>query len=238
MLIAIPSKGRPTKCRSASLIQSASVFVPESEANDYRRCGVNNVIPVPDSIHGITCTRNWILNSTDDRWVVFIDDDYKNVGWCKLHYSYAEHRRLPEPVLIAEFVRLFELTEQLNLRIWGVATQSAPRSIYPYKPFLFRRYVTASCMGMLNIPGFRFDEGFPVKEDYELCLRCIRDFGGVLAAQYWYWENEHWTTEGGCKSYRTQQMERYCIRKLQELYPGMIHRITRGGAEYSIELDF
>jgi len=93
-------------------------------------------------------------------------------------------------------------------------------------------------MGILNDGRTRFDESFPVKEDYELCLRCIKEDGGILGARYLYWHNEHWTGEGGCKDYRTQAMEEKAINKLMSMYPGFIRRVTRGGAEYSINLDF
>jgi hypothetical protein len=135
-------------------------------------------------------------------------------------------------------VRLFDLTEQMKYRIWGVATQSAPRAIYPWRPILFRSYVTASFMGIVNDGRTRFDERFTVKEDYELTLRCVKQDGGVVAARYLFWENSHWTDAGGCATYRTQLMELRCIKMLVGMYPGMIRRVTRGGSRYSVDLDF
>jgi len=135
-------------------------------------------------------------------------------------------------------VKLFELTEQLHFHLFGVATQSAARSVYPWKPILTRSYVTGSFMGIVNDGKIRFDERYQVKEDYELTLRCIRQDGGVVAARYLYWENSHWKDPGGCSGYRTQLMELRCIKMLANSYPGMIRRIERGGSTYSIDLDF
>lgn len=236
--MAIPSKGRPAAVKSLELVASAVLFVPENERSAYASLNRARVVGVPNSVRGITPTRNWILNHVDDPRVVFIDDDLKSAGWTELQPFKAKRRSLTESQLLAEWWRLFDLAEELRLRLWGVATQSAPRAVYPYKPFQFYGYVTASCLGMFNRPDFRFDENFPVKEDYELCLRCIKEDGGVLAARYLYWENAHWTGEGGCKDYRTQDMERAAIDRLAAMYPGMIRRITRGGSEYSIELSF
>ena len=50
--------------------------------------------------------------------------------------------------------------------------------------------------------------------------RCIAEDGGVVCAQYIYWVNLHWDTAGGCRDYRTQAMERDCIRRLRRAYPG------------------
>src|SRR6185437_16215572 len=121
-------------------------------------------------------------------------------------------------------------TEQCKYRVWGVATQNAPRAVYPWKPILFRSYVTASFMGIINDGRTRFDERFNVKEDYELNLRCIKEDGGIIAARYIHWTNSHWTDAGGCAAYRTQLMELRCIKLLMQLYPGMIRRVRRGGS--------
>jgi len=237
MLIAIPSKGRAGKTKSDGYIDSAVMFVPRLEADAYRRVSSCEVREVPDKVMGITATRNWILDNADDEWVVFLDDDLKAAGWVELHEESVTHQRIPAVEMIGEWVKLFDLAGQLGLKIWGLATQSAARSVYPWRPFLFHTYVTASCMGIVN-SDLRFDESFAVKEDYELCLRCIRDYGGVLGARYLYWENEHWTGKGGCTSYRTQSMEENATMRLMSMYPGLIRRVTRGGSRYSIELDF
>ena len=65
MLIAIPSKGRPTGVKSQKVLPSAHVYVPENEIASYNRAGVRNLIAVPNSVRGITATRNWILDNTD-----------------------------------------------------------------------------------------------------------------------------------------------------------------------------
>lgn len=238
MLIAIPSKGRPLAVKSQGVLPSAHVFVPESELEDYRRAGVKNLEAVPEKIRGITKTRNWILDHVRDPRVVFVDDDVKTQGWVKLKAHSTDHRKLTEREWIAEIIRLFELTEALKFRIFGVATQSASRSVYPWKPILLRSYVLGSFMGVANDGRTRFDERFAVKEDYELNLRCIKEDGGIVAARYLYWENSHWADDGGCKSYRTQVEELRCIRLLTKMYPGMIRKITRGGSSYSVELEF
>jgi hypothetical protein len=239
MLIAIPSKGRPNRVKSQKILPSAHVFVPASEIGDYKKAGVRNLVSVPDSIRGITNTRNWILANARDKWVVMLDDDVKRAGWVRLDKQNSSYHPLPnEAAWLAEMVRLFDLTEQLKYRIWGVATQSAPRAIYPWKPILFRSYVTASFMGIVNDGRTKFDERFKVKEDYELALRCVKEDGGVVAARYLFWENSHWTDAGGCAAYRTQLLELRCIKLLVSLYPGMIRRVTRGGSTYSVDLDF
>jgi len=215
----------------------AVFYVPENEAEGYRKAGLS-VVAVPDSVRGITATRNWILDNTAEARVVMVDDDANAVGWVEFDGVKGYHRKMSQDELLAEFGKCFDVTEDLHYRIWGCATHSSPRAVYPYRPFLWRSYVTASCIGIRNDTGVRFDPAFPVKEDYELTLRCVKEDGGVVAARYFYWQNPHWRGDGGCKDYRTQDIEARAIAELIKRYPGMIRQVTRGGAEFSVNLDF
>jgi hypothetical protein len=236
IVIAVPSKGRAGRVRTQKVLPSCRVYVPALEAPAYRKAGAKHVVAVPDDVRGITRTRNWILRHAHCRRVVMIDDDVINQGWTKLLPRNALNRRLDEPGWLAEFRKLFEITEQLHYRIFGIRTDGATRSCYPFFPFRFRCYVTASCIGIVNDGRTMFDESYPVKEDYELAARCIREDGGIVSAQYLFWYNEHWSTPGGCHDYRTSTIERDCIRRLLQTYPGLVRAAERSGHGYSVEI--
>lgn len=244
MIIAVPSKGRPDRVTTLSVIPDATLFVPENERSAYEKLNPGTtVVPVPNDVIGITRTRNWILENTDPGYLVFIDDDVETAGWTELLPHNGRQHRLSGNTWTETFWRLFDLTEQSHFRLWGIKTEAALRSTYPYKPFLFQSYATASCMGLLNFetpagPPLRFDESFPVKEDYEITLRAIQEDGGIIAARYLHWQNSHWADDGGCKDYRTGEMEAAAIRRLIELYPAFIRRVRRVGTKYTIQLDF
>lgn len=239
MQFAVPSKGRAGKVKTALVLPGCVIYCPANEVEYYKRSNPQQeVVGVPDNVIGITRTRNWILDNCGNSRVIMVDDDVKNQGWVRLLHTKSKHKKMTEGEWVCVSGQLFECAEDLGWKIWGVATQSAPRSVYPFKPFLSRSYVTASFMGIVNDGSMRFDESFPVKEDYEIGLRHIKQFGGVLCARHCYWENSHWGDDGGCKDYRSGVMELECIRKLVKMYPGMIRRISRGGSEYSISLEF
>lgn len=239
MQFAIPSKGRAGRTKTQGVLSNAVFYVPENESESYKKAMPRSkVVAVPLEVKGITQTRNFILKEAKDRWIVMVDDDIKAQGWVQMLADRSKHRKLTEEDWEKICRRLFEATEDLGWKIWGVATQNAKRSVYPYKPILSRSYITASFMGIVNDGTYPFDESFPVKEDYEIGLRHIKDFGGVMAARFCYWENSHWTDDGGCKDYRSGKMELDCINKLVKKYPGMIRQITRGGSNYSISLEF
>ena len=237
MLIAIPSKNRAGKTKTNLILPNiGTFFVPNSEIHQYSY--IKNVVGVPNNIQGITNTRNWILKNTDEKWVVFLDDDAKYVGYNKLNEFKTKKIDVKDEGFWAEeFLKAFDLTEQMGYKMWGVKTESATRSTYPYKPILTKTYLTASCMGLVNDGEFYFDENFKVKEDYEICLRHIVKYGGILGIRYLHWENEHWTTEGGCKDYRTVEMEKKAIKDLVKLYPGMIRSAKRKANTFTIQLN-
>lgn len=243
MLIAIPSKNRPSKVRTQAYLGGAGVvYVPELEVASYLGCGVPNVRGVPDGVVGITATRNWILDHAEERRVVFVDDDVEQVGWVEMGDSAVRMRKMTGAEAVAEFERLFEVTEDLGLRVWGASTQGATRSVYPYRPFIWRTYVTASCMGLINgeqggKPALRFDPAYRVKEDYELTLRALEEDGAVVGARYFYWYNSHWKDDGGCRDYRTGEMELDAIRRLQKRYPGCVVSAPNAESPYSIKIN-
>jgi hypothetical protein len=223
--VAVPSMGRAGRVRTQAVIPSCYVYAPALECPAYGAAGVKNLVPVPDTVRGITATRNYILDHAPSTRVVMIDDDVKTQGWTHLLPRSAHKLHLDEATWLDEFRKLFDLTE------------SATRSCYPWAPFRWRAYVTASCMGIVNDDRApRFDEAYPVKEDYELCARCIRDDGGVVAAQYLFWENAHWHDKGGCHDYRTQAMERDAIRRLCKTYPGLVRAVERASNAWAIEI--
>lgn len=234
MVIAVPSKGRAGKVKTQKVLPSCSVYVPDLEVDAYCAAGTVNVVGVPNEVKGITQTRNWILRNTDDKRIVMVDDDVKHHGYIKFHEWDCKKRFITGDEWTNEFKKLFDVTEECKYRIWGVSTEGSRISIHTFKPFLWRSYVTASCMGIINNGATYFDESFPVKEDYELNLRCMKEDGGIVAARYLYWQNSHWGDDGGCKEYRTQGMEAKAIRRLQQMYPGMVRVTKRKNSEWCI----
>lgn len=237
MLIAVPSKGRAGLTTTDKILPNAVFFVPKSEYHQYEGL-IKNVVAIPNTVRGITPTRNYILQNTDKKWVVFIDDDVKYAGYMKCEERKSKKIEIRnEDFWMEEFLKYFDLTEQMNFKIWGARTESSPMGNYPYKPINTRSYVTASLMGIINDGEYMFDENFIVKEDYEICLRHIKEKGGILAIRYLHWENDHWMKDGGCKDYRTIDIERKAIKDLIKLYPNMISSATRKANEFTIKLN-
>lgn len=240
MHFAVPSKGRggiitPTR----KILKNATYYVPENEVNDYRNSHGGLIVGVPIEIKGITATRNWILKNCNEYYVIMVDDDVKVAGWLEILKMNSKHRKLlTDADWIEEATKLAYLCEDLDYKIFGISTHSSQIQFKGFKPFLFQTYVLGSFIGHINDGSYYYDESFLVKEDYELCLRHIKERGGILGGRNIYWECEHWKTDGGCKDYRTQEMEKSAIKKLIKMYPGLIRKVSRKGSEFCIQLEF
>lgn len=59
---------------------------------------------------------------------------------------------------VENFIKLFELTESMGWKIWGMKTEGSKISQYDEKPFMLLTYITASCMGIVNDGEFYFEK--------------------------------------------------------------------------------
>lgn len=239
MLIAIPSKGRPYKSKSKEFLRDAKLFVPESEWSLYNKIYPDDVIAVPNDVRGITPTRNWILKNTEEREVVMVDDDLLQCGYI---YPEADGRlRQCEikdgKVLIRVFEQAFETLYSMGWKVFGVRGENSAWGQHNENPFLFDSYITANCMGIVNDGSLYFDEQMVVKEDFELGLRHMQIYGGVLCLRYLYWNEKHWTTDGGCADYRHEKVEMDAIRRLMKLYPKRVRKVRKHNNVYDIRLN-
>lgn len=221
MFIAIPSKGRARMITSHRLLGDAAdcavIFCPASEVEEYTRHipGIP-VIGVPDTVKGITRTRNWILDFARDageRWVVQIDDD-------AIRWTYFEGD-FPAPGIPVRDDRkrallenMFEMAEDLGTNLWGFQVSYDPKFYREYSPFSLTSVVVGNLMGIIN-DGQRFDERLPLKEDYDFSLQSLYRHRRVLRCNKYAWGVAHHDTPGGCKTYRSFAAEREAIRVLQ-----------------------
>lgn len=207
VLEAIPSKGRAGKVRSHVWFQNPVIFVPEAEVKAYQEAQPELVlVAVPDSVKGITRTRNWILDYCDREGFgccVQADDD------CFGFYRFEEGKNatLCTP---AEFqvvlYNTFDLCRGLGAKCFGFQLNRDRKTYREYSPFSFSSVVVASLIGIL-VDDQRFDENLKLKEDYDFSLESMRRNGLVLRHNKYVWSVEHHGNAGGCVDYRSLQAE-------------------------------
>jgi hypothetical protein len=225
IIVAIPSKGRAGNVRSlrplgAELRAVTRIFCPESEASLYQErhgAEIASVVAVPDSIKGITRTRNFILEYCEregERWCVQCDDD-------AYRWSYFEANTptpgiaLPDERKLPLLVNFFEMTEDLGTNLFGFQVSDDPKFYREYSPFSFTSPVVGNLMGIVVGDGQRFDERLLLKEDYDFSLQSLHRYRRILRGNKYTWRVEHQETPGGCRSYRTLRAEQDAIETLE-----------------------
>lgn len=234
--VAIPSKGRAGLISSQSIFKSAVLYVPESEVRQYSIYS-NRVVGVPNTVRGITQTRNWILKNNDCN-IFFLDDDLEYGGYVeRSEEKYKVKRVKEEAVYLREIEKLFEVSYQSGSKIFGLFTVGNNLTNYAYNPFLFNGVCLGSCMGVINDGSYYFDESFEVKEDYELTLRHYTERGITVRSNILFMQHEHTQLKGGCRDSSRILKEKEAIKKLIKLYPGMIKEAKHRGTSFAIQLN-
>lgn len=234
--ICIPSKGRGGRVLTTKVFPDAFLYVPESEIHEYKM--YKNVVGVPDSVKGITATRNYILKNNECN-IFFIDDDMEYGGWIeKFKESYKVRRFKKAKEFTDEIDKLWELTYQLGYKIFGLFTVGNNLTQYSYQPLLLHGVCLGSCMGIINDGSYYYDDRYLVKEDYELSMRHIKERGGILRANYIFMQHEHQKMQGGCKDSNRISKEKEALKMLLSEYPGWIKQAKHRGSDFALQLNY
>jgi hypothetical protein len=197
----------------------------------------NKVVGVPSDVKGITQTRNWILKNNSCN-IFFLDDDLEYGGYVERSAEkYKVKRVKEESIYLREISKLFEVSDQSGSKIFGLFTVGNNLTNYAYNPFLFNGVCIGSCMVIINDGSYYFDESFEVKEDYELTLRHYTDRGLTVRSNILFMQHEHTQLRGGCRDSSRILKEKEAIKKLINLYPGMIKEAKHRGTSFAIQLN-
>lgn len=224
MKIYIPSKGRAGKVSTIEVLLGLECLIvcPESEVEEYRKF-YKNVIGCPDKIVGITPTRNWILDNSEDKDIVMVDDDALGM------YYFEKNEKIPftkKEDVERLFLTMFQLVKDMGTNLWGLQLAGDKKFYREYTPFSFSSVIGANIFGIVN-DGQRFDERLKVKEDYDFCLMSLYKFKRVLRNNKYFIQVNHLTNKGGCVSYRTRETEREALNVLQKKWGSRIVQGSR-----------
>lgn len=221
---------------TTKIFPDAYIYVPKNEVPQYSM--YKNVIGVPDSIKGITATRNYILKHNDCD-IFFIDDDLLYGGYIErseLKYKVRKIFKSSE-IFETEISKLFELCYQMDAKLCGFFTVGNNLTNYNYNPFLFNGLCLGSCMGIVNDGTYYFNEEYEVKEDYELTLRNIKDGRPTVRTNILFMQHEHTQLKGGCRDSNRIEKEKKAINKLIIEYPNAIKSVKHRGTSFAIQLN-
>lgn len=225
MIIAIPSYKRAENCKTARLVDRAVIFVHEFEAEEYRKHNTNEVRTIPDELRGrgMATIRNYILENTEDKHVLMLDDDINYFGY---YEKLILHKALGDQ-MYQFFDDMFRMTEEMGTGLWGLNLQSDKKFYREYSPFSLSSVVLGPCFGIIRDKDLRFDPRLELKEDYDYALQVLLKKRKVFRNNKWHYSADHVTKKGGCASYRNRDLEERQATLFQNKWGSKIVKIKR-----------
>lgn len=231
MIFCIPSFRRADKLKTVPYLQRCGIpasriilsLQDEGDYEAYQRYAKDCTIIVNEASN-VAQNRNnalsYVRSNFPGEKIVMLDDD---VAWLRVMLKEgdrrtAEMRNLSGADILNFLEFFFAKAAENECQIWGG---------YPIdNPFFMRKKAQRNVLLIGSIMGFLddslyFDERFALKEDYELCLRIIRNGGGVLRFNYLAIAAEHYSV-GGCYDHWANGERRVYSQLLQDMYPGLV----------------
>jgi hypothetical protein len=215
MNVIIPSYKRSHDLKGKDYFFMAKYCVPESQKKEYIEVvGKDRVITLPDSEDGdIVKKRNWILKNIE-RPLIMIDDDVSEIGYFESRTGKVDgnHSRktMNKNLLIDFFEHNFNLANEFNCKMWGLAQNQDNRICKEFLPFNLTNIILGPFQGHLE-HNLIFDNRVGTKDDYDMSLQQLRKFKKVLRLNKFHYLCEHGDNKGGIVSYRSKEKEiEYC----------------------------
>jgi hypothetical protein len=180
-------------------------------------------IKVVQGVRGIPNQRNFIQKYfPEGEHLLFIDDDIKRIiGLNK------DGKRVVATRLDSFITKAFEITEKLNLRMFGInSTNSNLEMKQSVSVGLI--YLVGNFYGLINTHSVLVDEGEKIKarkdyragkESHERALMMFKRYGGVVKFRSFGVISEYWGVKGGHQISRNADGEKEATLVLHRLYP-------------------
>ncbi len=225
----IISRSRFDLITTHNLIPDATLVVPESEVDRYKFTGLE-IVPIPDSIHGLGAVRNWVLDNFSEEIIVMFDDDIKNLI-SLLNVS---------PVRINDLDEIYDIVQntaynayEAGVSVFSFDQKGDVRKFRENRPFILTSWV-GSVVGVIG-RKYRFTETNKFKVDADFSLQCILNDRIVWIDSRYSFIPERDCNRGGCSLYRNSETILKEIEFLRKKW-GKYIKITEGKGTYQLSL--
>jgi len=207
--VAIRSYKRAGRVTTLKVMPFASIWVPESQGDEYRS-HYENVVTIPDSEDGNGCRKfNAILDRSPKPYTLIVDDDITRIGM----FEDGELLALDVEQIENLITMGFSLAEEAGVKLWGI-NQNYDSLIYrTTTPFSLLSPILSPFVGHLE-PDLRYDEEQEFKDDYDFWLQTIQKYRFTLRINKYHYYHDHGKMAGGLVSRRTWAAENKGIEAL------------------------
>lgn len=217
MKIYTASYKRADICKTHKYINETTYVVMEQEAEKYKKIH-DKIWIIPNEVQGnLARVWNYILNNSEDKEIVLIDDDIKYFG----RWNGNKQVKLNEDEFYKMIDEGFTLAKDLDVKYWGVNCLADKGAYREYTPFGFCKYIGGPFQAHIN-NDLRYDENIPLKEDYDMTLQVLNKYRKNLRINYYHYVCEQSTIKGGCADYRNIELEMEMNNKLRKKWGSKI----------------
>ena len=227
MKIFIPTKGRIANDRTWKYLPSfwktrATLVCPQDEVH-YHHAKGRNAIACPAI--GIAATRQWIIENSDDDHILMTDDDHDfyirkdPLAWNMRYMDLNDTNKL--------FNDILEYLEQGEAFV-GLSARQGNNKLFPDTT---RRNIRNCNMYAVNRKvlqqhDIRFDVQ-PLMEDFYVQLSLLTKGISTLTITDRAWGQPSSNANGGCSTYRNNDLQTKAATMLKEAFPDFVKLVTK-----------
>ncbi len=220
--IVTPSKGRARNVITTRLIPDLTLVVPAHEVEEYKEYNPNvEVIAEPDHVRGITASRQFILDTFKN--VFMLDDDI--ITFRCLYTEEGEEYAITDPDEVKSIIqRTADMAKDVGAKMYGYANLRSPAHYVSHRPITFTGYLNASYTGYLEGHNLSYDVSYPEGEDhYMSCLNVYRNRYMLIDHRWCFVTQGNFSAEGGCNLDRTREDMLLTTLKLRKTFGNVIN---------------
>lgn len=218
-------KTHTLKCLyETDLVRDIYVFVAnEEERQEYAEALADyKEIRIIVGVRGIPNQRNFIQKFfAEGEKLLFIDDDIKKIVGMQPDGKIVKAKKLHDFI-----VRAFEVTEKLNLKMFGINSTTSNLEM-KQSVSVGLIYLVGNFYGLINTHQVFVDEGLAIKtrkdfragkESHERALLMYKKYGGVAKFRCFGVDSKYWGTPGGHQISRNAEGEKEATIYLHEKF--------------------
>lgn len=231
----IQSYRRAGNVLTLGICPGANLWVHEFEEEEYRKeCSGTKIKVLSDDLKGnLPRVKNHILEIEEGNDViVFLDDDIKYIGY----WEKKERRKIEGERMFLQFIQKYsELARTWGMKLWGINLNPDKQVYREYSPFSTLSYISSSFACFLKGNELRYDERFPLKEDYDMTIQQLNRYRKVLRVNKFFYEKLSAENVGGCSLYRNYKREREQLILLQRKWGGEIVKVDENKRSHNLK---
>lgn len=227
MKIFIPTKGRTTNDRTWKYIpdiwkEHTTLVCPSDEVRLHVKAGRN---AIGCDCNGISATRQWIIENSDDDHILMTDDDHD--FYIRKSQEAWNMRYMNDTDTVSLFNDV-DYCLKSGESFVGLSARQGNNNLYPHttKRNIRNCNFYAVDRKVLQNHNIRFDV-IPLMEDFYVQLSLLTKGISTLTITDRAWGQPNSNAKGGCSAYRNLEMQYKAANDLKALFPDFVKLVVK-----------